>query len=951
MRIDYLNAQADYAMRSGRLQSAGRASNPVSVSGTNTATSAKMPYAVLTFAGKNKNAIAHVVYELPPLMKVGGVGTVAHDYLNMANWLSDSLKAEGLDGSQAHADFFMPYYNGKIEFDPITGAATDKVSIRKIGDKPVFIHPDTLKKFSMDEIAKKPGELYFELEEAANATIPWSLNPNEPVAAYKVKGLNIPQKNVDVYMIYTKGTAAMEKAYAESSAYSSESKIIARGLEGSPNALFAKGLVRTMPALGKDFETVICSDSQTAFVPEFAAREALSGNDYYQGLKVSGILHNMGAGYCGEMSAKQAFMSLAESPEQIKAVLDDPKYFEALKKGAEEQYFKQFIPEMLDANGTANSNMIFMKHLKDGYLTHIDTVSEGYAEAAANNPNVTPLHPVWKEMYAQGRAGGILNGFEDPNVSAFKPVNLKGYNSEQVIEGADGAKRVFKALKVFPSKDEITFDSMRETKRLNKINVLSRLDGTIKEGSNLIVTGDAKRGYKQYGFIDPKFVKMLENGEDVTMFDFVGRGDAQKGTTISLNAFRKFAKTPEGKNSVLVMGVGLTPGLDETKKIMGVLEGILADPDLKGRVAFLDGWGPSYAWYSASDATLASSTFAPCELIDLEGPKYFSTAIVTNTQGLAQKNYDPRNPAEALKATAYKTQHEFMMPDSVIDRFVKGFGQGDNSVAGELRKEFSLVDEEAFENFGTGYKKLLDKFKKQLAGRADDAHLDEAANIALRKSDEYKKLVIKLKEDILTDEMADAIKARVADTDNETARTIFENQLALDTTWTGNRMLHPGEHPLSSWELYKTRHIDPAPGVPKGSILAADTFTSFTGKQKEAGGFLSGVTGHIKDKRVAFVVAGIAAVAAAAGLLLYNSNKKAKKNDIKNMPQSASAPAPALEAVPQSISPAAPSAAVMPVTPIQPAVSQPYTAAAPINPAQNKFADYFNKAQAAAVAQ
>ncbi|UKI40438.1 MAG: hypothetical protein L6V95_09590 [Candidatus Melainabacteria bacterium] len=68
------------------------------------------------------------------------------------------------------------------------------------------------------------------------------------------------------------------------------------------------------------------------------------------------------------------------------------------------------------------------------------------------------------------------------------------------------------------------------------------------------------------------------------------------------------------------------------------------------------------------DIALFPSRFAPCELTDLESMKYGACPVVTNIQGLKQKNFDPEldaalfnNPEfkDQIQQTSYRTVHNY----------------------------------------------------------------------------------------------------------------------------------------------------------------------------------------------------------------------------------------------------------------------------------------------------
>lgn len=91
-----------------------------------------------------------------------------------------------------------------------------------------------------------------------------------------------------------------------------------------------------------------------------------------------------------------------------------------------------------------------------------------------------------------------------------------------------------------------------------------------------------------------------------------GRCDTQKGHDVTVQAFKKFAKTEEGKNAILILGTGLDSN-PESKVLAKDMEEALNDPDLKGRIVHIDGWAPAYAMASAADAAIFLQGLNPAD--------------------------------------------------------------------------------------------------------------------------------------------------------------------------------------------------------------------------------------------------------------------------------------------------------------------------------------------------
>lgn len=74
----------------------------------------------------------------------------------------------------------------------------------------------------------------------------------------------------------------------------------------------------------------------------------------------------------------------------------------------------------------------------------------------------------------------------------------------------------------------------------------------------------------------------------------------------------------------------------------------------------MNGFAPGKVLSGVADAAIFPSRFAPCELTDLENKKYLSRVIVTRTQGLDDKNFDPEIDIKKQEfMDGYKTKNGF----------------------------------------------------------------------------------------------------------------------------------------------------------------------------------------------------------------------------------------------------------------------------------------------------
>ncbi len=315
-------------------------------------------------------------------------------------------------------------------------------------------------------------------------------------------------------------------------------------------------------------------------------------------------------------------------------------------------------------------------------------------------------------------------------------------------------------------------------------------------------------------------------------------------------------------------------------------------------------------------------------------------------------------------ANAYKTVHEYCIPDSEIDKIVKAFGFGDKVLQTEIKKEYNLVEEGTFKDFGIWFNKKLNKVKQPLLdykypdGKIPD-NIDEIAFKKFKESEDYANLITRLKENILGDELADAMTRKVAGIGTDVDRTIIKNQMAMDTSWSNNNTLRSqfiNTSKASSEEMYYSM-VDVNPGkvitpavntkLDVSSLANGDATSNI---KNNATGFMSKIKSGLKDKRVLAAIAGIAAVGAIA-FGVTQSNKKAKPSkeaveEVKPAPAEQTPPPPPPPPAPSAV-PASQAPAVS--QPIQQTSTTPSTAqtvstqASAINLSNNKFAACFNK--------
>lgn len=754
----------------------------------------------VSFRGRNKEQAIFYGAEVAPYSKAGGVGVVMKDYGFILNPENEVVVS--------------PYYRADVN------KKTGEVSPAKDSDGDYILHTNG-------------GDLKLDL--VAEKNMQWGVKRNNKIMLFSLRD----EKEKVHYFVFDDSTAHYKKPYEGGAVYASGSKSATNAWNGDPYAKNSRAFVELLPDLiaskeGFNPATVICSDAQTAYTHEYMVQKALKDKAYDE-IKTTHVGHNLGPGYCGETSMQNMFVNLGATPEQIETIEADPIYRDGLLG---DKYFEPFVRETLDETGTASATQIALHHASkarangQGFVKSFSVVAEDYADSIANNPQTAyNIHDTAKRLYRNGIFNGILNPLEDTSVDASKPLPNPRYNEDCV----DSDGKIYPAFEVYPS--DASFDTMREVKTRNKIKFLERLSAH----DNTIVTGDKSRqaninpeakGIYSGPVIRPDLIEKLKNGEHVPMFVSWGRIDTQKGHDISLGAFEKFAKTPEGKDAIFILGAGLDNG-DESKRVERKVKEMLKDPELQGRVVHIDGWAPAYAMSSAGDAAVFTSRFEPCGLTDVEAMKYYCTPIVVNTQGFKQKNFDPRIETEADKATSFKTQHEFDLLKSQVNLIIDAYVNNNSDALEKVKTEFpvfasvdkdgnSVYDDSAFRTFAEKYSEFIEAKKKELKIEYNYGSLPKDWNdwdeLSKNYSFKYTGFARDLKDAILKAETADAINAYVSASD-ETKKLMFNNLKSLNTGWKGNAVLHPSGE--SSYEMYRRLHMMPDYSAPtKADVIA-----------------------------------------------------------------------------------------------------------------------------------
>lgn len=770
--------------------------------------------AMISFKSGNKGDILHVVGECKPFAQVGGVATVVQDYQQLNN-ISPTEKGRNV--------VVAPYYNGLVKYECAEGASgLQKLSVElprvpeglpdghplkdKVG-QPLYISGKTsdLSKTTVKEALEK-GKDYWLLEEVANKTMTWGMEENAPVKLLKVKA-NAEGKAFanDVYMIFSEATAYDAMPYSKGQ-YSSKVSEVGRSWNGDPYAKFNKAVVECMEDITKhsqgfDPGTVVCSDSQAAYVTHYMAQKQASGSEYFKGKKPIQIGHNLGDGYIGITSPRNMLINLdLLKPAELKTLTESDALRKAIVTGgkAEDEYMAKFFTSF-NAKNKFSAMSIPAHYGRNGYLTTLGVVSQGYLDETVVNKEIAPfLYEDLKELKEAGVAIGLTNP-HNVNNTAFTKVGLGGYNSEQKIKLADGTEEVIKPLKMLTEaeKEGLTLEKLRAVKKENQINFLNRFlpkyEGAQSfnkdfnkwdkagTGTSMIRKGCGGNMPVVQTLDINNLIKRINAGEDIKFAVSWGRGDFQKAFDEVLNGFKKYVQKTGDKDTVLILGGDLNNDKQEGQKIKDIVELLSKDKDFKGRVMLLDDFAPGEPMAWIADTAIFPSRTAPCELTDVEAKKFLCTPIVANGQGLGQKNFDPAIAEEASMADAFKTKHQFF----------------------DSRESFlESASDEAKEKFNRVYNKLKTEYSTQykvsIGGDIPPAQLEKF----ISANSDYQEALRKLRDDVMSDEIAKNLeRCLIENRNNDVAKTILKNQANIQTAWENNAKIIRSN--VSSGELYR----------------------------------------------------------------------------------------------------------------------------------------------------
>ena len=833
---------------------------------------------MISFKSGNPRHIAHMVAEEPLFgFNGGGVGTVVNDYNFLDKDVDKVVK-------------IIPLYNQQVDYKKDIDKKTGKVKMPIAQDVKVRYIPDNLpanhpfkgkegtpfitgqpvdNATNLVEFLEKKKDNIFLLEEVKSSKMNWGMEENVPIKMFRAqkdqhltdlmsqKGMSAELQNkLEFVFTYVDSTASMPKQYSDGMSYATATgseleKRFASGWKGQDYPKYNKASVELMSGLkdkyGIDPKYFLCSDGQNMFTMHYAAQKNAAGDSYWKDKFLGGVGHNMNKGYDQQMGARQAIVNLGATREELLKLKNDPKYIEALRNGNEEQFLRETVLKNFARPYGMNAYSVAVHYAKTGYSPMLTTVSEGYHNSLITNNLVSAMYADLVELDKLGKFKGLTNPLMDPNVSPFKDGILQpGYKSDVKLKLKDGSVATVNKFQVFdPNKSDLK--SVREVKRQNKINLLERfsdkyinailLDKDGKEiskpnqGRMHITAGKFDRNLKMYGGISEEYLNKLKKGEDVKLIISWGRGDFQKGMDTVIDTFEKYAE--KDPNAILIFGGDMKYEPETVEKF----ELAASKPKLKGRRIMTDGWTPGKDWAMAGDAALLPSRFAPCELTDLEAKKALCTPITPNVQGMAQKNFDPDIAADAKLMDAYKGKHEYFMSEETA---------------------LKAANEDAKTAFNKVKDKLVSDITKKYKGQINEDIPAELLKETLEADEEYKKALRKLRDSVISDEMAECLeRALIRDRNSKNAETILANQIKADTTWFGNAWLSATGK--SSGQLYFDYHFNnKGKNISKNDLIKLD----FSGLGHGITGGNSGNSIHFngKTKKIAAAALGLAAL-------------------------------------------------------------------------------------------
>lgn len=366
-------------------------------------------------------------------------------------------------------------------------------------------------------------------------------------------------------------------------------------------------------------------------------------------------------------------------------------------------------------------------------------------EEGKDEKSVTTITP--EEVETKTPEGYELTArkFEVFDESVKKMASDEDYAKFKTIQ-ARNRLNLFKRFVDFGNPDEYA-NNARDRLVTGIINKPSKMHGGLDLSK---ITGLPEDTFKNKSFDElVKDDNIIQKMKDLHVTVSWGRGDLQKGIDNVISSWMKEAERDD--KAVLIVGAEFVKDSDETPIVKKQIEE--ANRKFAGRFVYLDSFAPANPLSIIGDIALFPSRFAPCELTDLEAMKYGACPVVTNIQGLKQKNFDPELDAalfnnlefkDQIQQTSYRTVHNYNLatPEQLkeydvamnkaiefLDAKCKELKIGDkNIIEGSKDNGFKYnaqFKNENLNNIMLGRDTILEKFDKEY--QSNTSNLDEAA--------------------------------------------------------------------------------------------------------------------------------------------------------------------------------------------------------------------------------
>lgn len=804
----------------------------------------KSGYSVISFKGGNKEQAILFVAETKPYFQAGGVATVMEDLRGLRisendPYIDDDFKRTHEFYAQKNKAIVDSFYNGQLIYDTKTGilknAVVPKIPEGLPEDSPFKKYEGKYFMTNDEDFHKYTNLLDFFNEKKNNkvnkgvwiledVTGPKKMLDFGGLGESEIKLFQVYRevdgklKPTHDFKIFTDVMASWKKPY-EGGGYSTVPGALSQTWIGDGDAKAAKAFVELLPRItevmsqeGYKFDpaTIMLNDSQAAYATEYMAEKASTGAEFWQGKKPTLVGHNIGDGYIQKTSYMNMFVNVADK-ELRNYIYNDPEYAKAAKEGpdAVNRYFEKLIPaEMKDAQNGVSPFMNSLYYAEKGYMPTISTVSEFYADKLSSDPEFAPgTYKFLNKLAKDGKFLGILNAFENVDMDPSTK-GVTGYYNEYTLPKETGIDLTIKPLQTYDvSKthvDSPDIEYIREIKRQNKANLLERFDKDVlsaleglkdvkghEKDFNRVIAGLDNKDAKVYGYIRKDIIEEAKKPNSrVKMISGWGRSDSQKAMDSNIKSFIQYVKEHGKEDPFSVMFVG-GPTASETENCIKIIEKYQNDPEVAGRIVFIDSFLPAKPFASASDFTVFPSRFAPCELTDLESMKLFTSPIVTNCQGLAQKNYDPMFEGEFEKTTGYKTQHEYFMS---LEEIRKNLSKSDRVKLDKAVADFKNKISEPY-RLTHGGKKLSDGMINKII--LTDGGLNYEYNFEVLRP---------FRDSIIEKELKDCYyRALIRDRGSEIQDNMIRNHIKMLTEWEKNGALK--KDGISSAEKYRKYHF------------------------------------------------------------------------------------------------------------------------------------------------